>query len=122
MAVRLVKGVERELDRLSGQLVQEIVATERAFAPVDTGFLAGSISGRKVGPCHYVVSTNAVGRNGFAYPLHIEFGQPIVASKGKTLHFIAHGKEVFAKSTAPSAQSHFARKTIAAYGGKYVGK
>lgn len=122
MAVRLVRGVERELDRLSGQLVQEIVTMERALAPVDTGQLAGSITGTKVGLCHYIVTTNAVGRNGFAYPLHIEYGQPVVAGKGKTLHFITHGKEVFAKSTAPSAQSHFAKKTIAAYGGKYAGK
>ena len=120
MAVRLVKGIEREIDSIMGQKVQEIVATERGLAPVESGNLAGSISGRKVSLGNYTVSTNAVGRNGFAYPLLIERGEQVVAN-GKALRFVINGRVIYAKTAGPSAQSRYAQKTIAAYGGKYVG-
>lgn len=120
MAVRLVSGVKQLIDKGAGQFMQEVVATERSLAPIDTGNLAGSITGRKVKLGSYVITTNAVGRNGFAYPLHIEFGQGGYSAKG--MHFVTHGREVITKSTAPSKQSHFARKTISKYGGIYTGK
>ena len=122
MAVNLVRGFEREVDRVMGLKIQEIVAAERGFAPVDTGNLAGSITGRKVSLGKYIVTTNAVGRNGFAYPAWIEFGETIYPTNKKVLHFIAHGRQVYAKSAGPSAQSHYAQKTISAYGGRYSGK
>lgn len=43
MTVRLVSGVEQLIDKGAGQFMQEVVATERSLAPIDTGNLAGSI-------------------------------------------------------------------------------
>lgn len=122
MAVNLVRGIEREVDRIMGQKVQEMVAMERSLAPVDTGNLASSITGRKVKLGSYIITTNARGRNGFAYPAWIEFGEVMFPTHAKALHFVSHGKNIVASSAGPSKQSHYARKTIAAYGGKYVGK
>lgn len=121
MAVRLVSAIEQLIDKGAGQFMQEVVATERGLAPVDTGNLAGSITGRKVKFGSYVVTTNAVGRNGFAYPLHIEFGQGATSARG--MNFITHGKQLYrVHSVAPSKQKHFAQKTISRYGGIYTGK
>ena len=122
MAIHLVKGIEWMIDKGAGQFMQEVVATARGFAPVDTGNLSGSISGTKVGVGTYSVSTNAVGRNGFAYPARIEFGQGVTATHKKALHFVAHGNKVVTKSAGPSAQSHFIKNTISKYGGTYTGK
>ena len=120
MAVHLVDGVEKLIDKGAGQLVQKVVATARGFAPVESGYLAGSISGHKIGIGSYEVSTNAVGRNGFAYPAHIEAGEGVHATNSKDglLHFVINGDWIVTHSTAPSEKPHFMRKTVRKYGGR----
>lgn len=122
MAVALVAGVEKLIDKGGHQFVHEVVATFRANAPVDTGQLVGSIRSHRITLGRYEVSTNAHGHNGVEYPLHIEYGEVVFATKKKALHFVSHGKNIVAKSAAPSKQSHFARNTISKYGGIYTGK
>jgi len=122
MAVDIVGGITKLVDQGAGQFMQEVVATARGNAPVDTGFLSSSISGVKVGVGKYEVGTNAVGRNGFAYPARIEFGQEVTATHAKALHFVSHGNQITTKHAAPSKQSHFMKKTVSKYGGTYTGK
>ena len=122
MAVRLVSAVEKLIDKGGDKFVEQVRMTAVGNAPVDTGMLAGSISYKKLGIGHYMISTHARGFNGVEYPLRIEFGEPVYATNAKVLHFWAHGNEVYAKSAAASSKSHFAKNTISAYGGKYWGK
>ena len=121
MAVHLLSAIERLVDKGAGKFVQEVVQTERALAPVESGYLAGSISGQKISLGHYIISTNAVGRNGFAYPAHIEKGEGVTATTKPYLTFIINGRYIRKKSVAPSSKSGFARKTISKYGGTYTG-
>lgn len=122
MAVRLASEVEDMLDKWADDFVRDIVKTEINNVPVSDGLLVGSISQKKLGIGKYVVGTHAAGYNDVEYPLRIEYGEPVVPTRKKALRFWVQGHQVVTDYAAPSKKSHFAKKTILAYGGKYTGK
>lgn len=111
----LYEEVER-LIQLGGQeFVDQVVTTEKGFAPHSSGKLRASIHAEQIGKFRWLVTTNALGENGFAYPARIEAGQEVVPTKKKALHFKVHGKEIYTKRARASYQSHFARNTVDTY-------
>lgn len=113
MAVRLYREVQRMLDEGAGKFVQTLVNDARSNAPVDTGNLVGSITGIKVGVGEYIVTTNAVGRNGVAYPAKIETGESVRGYQ----HFIYHGQEIRTRFVNGTSKPRFMSKTVSKYGG-----
>lgn len=119
MSVRIVEGVEQMVRKGSDFLTEEMVSVAASNAPFETGNLSGSIKKINIGLGEYIITTNAYGHNGFEYPAHIEAGQGVRATTKKALVFSVPGRKepIITKSTKPSAQSHFMRKTVSMYGG-----
>ena len=125
MAVRLVQGVQKLIDKGGDMFAKKVVMTEKSLAPWDSGRLASSITAIKTGLGSYTVTTNAVGDNGVAYPARIEAGQAVYPT-GKFVHNFYDGRGLvpaiyykgkWHEMANPSHQSHFAKKTVSRYGG-----
>lgn len=114
MAVRLYSEVQKMLDEGAGKFVQILVNDARGNAPVDTGNLVASITGIKVGVGSYIVTTQAVGRNGVAYPAKIETGESVSGYQ----RFIYHGREIRTNFVAGTSKPRFMSKTVSKYGGR----
>lgn len=115
MAVRLVEAMEDMAEEAMEKFVDDTVVTAKSFAPNLSGRLANSIHAVRLDRFEWLVKTNAEGNKGFAYPAHIEAGEGVVATQAKALHFRIHGREIYTKSTAPSSQSGFMKKTVGYY-------
>lgn len=110
--VHLVYGITELIEDASEKIALKAVDMAKGYAPVDTGQLKQSIKQHKTGTASWLISTDAIGDNGFAYPARIEAGQDVRATKAKALHFVTHGVEVRTKRAKASSKSHFAKKTI----------
>lgn len=113
MAVRLYPEVKRMLDKGAGEFVQMLVKDARGNAPVESGNLASSITGIKVGDGQYLVTTNAVGRNGVAYPAKIETGESVDGYQ----HFVINGRHIYTHHVNGTSKPRFMSKTVSKYGG-----
>lgn len=113
MAVRLYRGVQRILDEGAGKIVQKLVNDARGNAPVESGNLARSITGIKVSTGNYIVTTNAVGRNGVAYPAKIETGESVDGYQ----HFVINGRHIYTHHVNGTSKPRFMSKTVSKYGG-----
>lgn len=113
MPIRLYPEVKRMVDEGAGKFVQMLVNDARSNAPVESGNLASSITGIKIGDGQYLVTTNAVGRNGVAYPAKIETGEDVSGYQ----HFFINGKEIKTKHVNGTSKPRFMSKTVSKYGG-----
>lgn len=123
MAVHLVREVEKIIDHEADLFVQKVMMTERSLAPWDTGKLASSIHSIKTGLGSYIVTTNAVGKNGVAYPARIEAGDAVYPTGKYKVDFhdgrgpvpAIYYKDKWHEMARASKQSHFAQKTVSRY-------
>ena len=125
MAVDIVGGIRKLVDKGGDLFAQKVVMTEESLAPWDSGQLASSITAIKNGLGSYTVTTNASGSNGFEYPARIEAGQAVYPT-GKYVHNFYDGRGLvpaiyykgkWHEMANPSKRSHFAKKTVSKYGG-----
>lgn len=125
MAIRMYAEVVKLIDKGGDLFTQKVVMTERSLAPWDTGNLASSIKSIKRGVGSYIVTTNAYGKNGVAYPARIEAGDAVYPT-GRYMHNFYDGrglvpaiyyKNKWHEMANPSKRSHFASKTVSRYGG-----
>ena len=121
--VDIVGGIEKIVDHEADLFVKKIIMTERSLAPWDTGKLANSIHSVKLGLCDYIITTNAVGTNGVAYPARIEAGDAVYPTGRFKVDFhdgrgpvpAIYYKGKWHELARASKQSHFALKTVSRY-------
>lgn len=118
MAVDLVNGVRKLVDDALNHATDNMVSIAKGSAPVDTGQLRASITKTKLGIGRYVISTNAVGANGVAYPLKIEWGEEVSGYQ----RFVYRGTEIRTNHVAASKKSGYMKNAISKYGGTYISK
>lgn len=119
MAVRVAEAIEDMAeDAMRDFVYNDVVPAAKNFAPNISGKLANSIRPTQIDRFEYIVGTHATGYSGCDYPLHIELGQPAIATIAPVLKFRVHGRWVSKKKTSVHASSTgFMKKTVSHFGG-----
>ena len=108
--VNLVSAVDNKVLEIADNFAEGAVKIAKGNAPKDSGKLIASINMYKTGRYSYLVTTDAVGSNGFDYPARVEAGEAVYPNPNGPGYIWFHGgPHLFASD---SAQSHFMQRTM----------
>lgn len=112
IADEIEKVAQEEMEKF---VMNEVVPYAKELAPEISGRLKHSIRAVDQGNHKWIVSTHALGDNGFAYPARVESGQGVHAKRAKVLVFTIHGETIRTPYARPSKRKHFMRNTVNAF-------